>query len=200
MIRAVIFDCFGVLYIDVSKAYFARFPKHQAALYELDRRTDLGFVDQETYITTVAAITGVTREETAREFVKEHTINQSLIDTIQMLKPHYKIGLLSNIGRGWIEDFFDKHQLHDLFDAVVMSSEEGITKPDPRIFTYTAERLSSAPQECLMIDDRQDNCDGARQAGMESVLYEPSMTGKTIVDHIARLNRRKGSPTHARTA
>ena len=172
MIRAIIFDCFGVLYVDVNHAYFSQFPELREELYDLNKQADHGFVDRETYTKTVAKLTGVSEEETARAFMKEHTVNRALIEYIRMtLKSHYKVGLVSNIGRDWMQDFFDKHALHDLFDVAVLSSEEGITKPNPLIFERAAERLEVFVDEVIFVDDRQENCDGAVAAGMRSVLY-----------------------------
>ncbi len=173
MIRGIFFDCFGVLYVDISKAYFARFPQHDEALTNLNIQADHGFIDRQTYITAVAQITGRSEEETVEGFAKENTLNRPLIEWIKKdIKPYYKVGLISNIGRGWIQDFFDEHQLHDLFDVVVLSAEEGITKPNPLLFERAAERIGIYTDESVFIDDRQENCLGAETTGMKSLLYE----------------------------
>jgi HAD superfamily hydrolase (TIGR01509 family) len=186
--RAVIFDCFGVLYVDVSQAYFAHFPELSEELHDLNRMADHGFIDRNTYIEGVAKLTGVSTRETTEAFAREHRINQPLIDYIKStLKPSYKIGLLSNIGRDWMQDFFDQHALHELFDTVVMSSEEGITKPNPLIFERTAERLGVPADECVMIDDIKENCEGARATGMKALLYDTWMTPEVIGKEIQRL-------------
>jgi putative hydrolase of the HAD superfamily len=52
-----------------------------------------------------------------------------------------------------------------------MSSEEGSTKPNPLIFERAATRMGVFPDECLFVDDNQENCNGAELAGMHSVLY-----------------------------
>jgi HAD superfamily hydrolase (TIGR01509 family) len=172
MIRAIIFDCFGVLYDEVNQAYFSRFPDLHDELYDLNKQADHGFIDRATYIKAVAKLTGVSEEETTRAFRNEYAVNQSLIDYIRtVLKPRYKIGLISNIGREWIRDFFDEYALHDLFSEVVLSSEEGITKPNPLIFQRAAERLGILVDEAIFVDDRQENCDGAAEAGMRSIRF-----------------------------
>lgn len=189
MIRAIFFDCFGVLYVDVSHAYFANFPQFHDELYDLNKQSDHGFIDRETYTRAVANITGVSEKETAEAFAKEHTINRPLVDYIQNeLKPHYSIGLISNIGRGWINDFFDEHQLHDLFDIVVLSSEEGITKPNPLIFERAAERMDVPVYESLFIDDIQANCDGAEQVGMKSLLYTSNKSLERSITQLTKEN------------
>lgn len=180
MIRGIIFDCFGVLYVKAGVAYFAQFPEHHDELHDLNVRADHGFIDRQEYISEVSRITGIPPTETEQAFAREHTLNHTLIEGIRRsLKPHYKIGLLSNIGRDWLQDLFDEYQLHDLFDAVVMSSEEGITKPNPLIFERAAEKLGVSPDECLMIDDTQENCNGAETAGMKSLRYDSMRMGGT---------------------
>lgn len=172
MIRVCFFDCFGVLYLNAGDAYFARFPEHYTALYDLNRQADHGYLSRDEYVAAVSGVTGVSIAETTRAFANEYIINQPLIDDIKRrLKPQYKIGMISNIGREWVQQFFDKHALHDLFDLVITSSEEGIAKPDPLIYERAAERIGTSPAECIMIDDRQENCDGALTAGMESLLF-----------------------------
>jgi HAD superfamily hydrolase (TIGR01509 family) len=186
--RAVIFDCFGVLYVDVSQAYFAHFPELSVELHDLNRMADHGFIDRNTYIESVAKLTRVSLRETTEAFAREHRINQPLVDYIRnTLKPSYKIGLVSNIGRDWMRDFFDQHALHELFDTVVMSSEEGITKPNPLIFERAAERLGVSADECVMIDDAPENCKGAESTGMKTILYDPPMTPEDIGKEIQHL-------------
>ncbi len=187
MIRAIIFDCFGVLYVPTTVVYFEKFPELHDELYDLNKMSDHGFIGKQEYVTAVAKLTGVSEEETLKEFQKEYTINQPLIDYIRSdIKPRYKTALLSNIGDEWVRDFFDEHQLHDLFDEVVLSSQEGLSKPNPRVFERTAEKLGVYTDECIMIDDHPENCEGARAAGMQSLEFGAKMTIKDIEDFIQK--------------
>jgi putative hydrolase of the HAD superfamily len=186
MIRGIIFDCFGVLYVDVSKVYFANFPEHHDELHDLNKLSDHGFIGKEEYIAKVAGITGLDAAKTAEAFRGEYVVNRDLIEWLKAdVRSRSKIALLSNIGRGWIQDFFDEHQLHDLFDATILSGEEGITKPNPIIFERAAERLGLSPEECLMIDDKQENVDGAIAAGMKGLLYISNEQLKNAVNAMA---------------
>lgn len=172
-IKAVIFDCFGVLYVDASEAYFSKFPEKYEELHDLNKLSDHGFINRTDYTKAVSDLTGETVGHVEAAFRKEHSVNQPLIDLIRRrIKPRFKVALLSNIGRGWLQDFFDAHQLHDLFDVVVLSSDEGITKPNPLIFERTAERLGVNASACLFIDDLPENCAGAKAVGMQAVLYK----------------------------
>lgn len=171
-IKAIVFDCFGVLYLDAHASLSIEYPDVAQQLSDINRQSDYGMIERSDYIETVARLTGETPTAVERFVETEHRLNKPLINYIQSkLRPYYKIGLLSNIGRDWINDFFDSHQLHDMFDAVVVSGDEGITKPHQRIYEIMAGRLNLRPEQCLMIDDREDNCAGADAAGMPAIYY-----------------------------
>lgn len=57
------------------------------------------------------------------------------------------------------------------FRDVVVSGEEGMVKPDPRIYALAIERFGVAPSRTLFIDDREDNVIAARKAGLIGLLF-----------------------------
>jgi putative hydrolase of the HAD superfamily len=62
----------------------------------------------------------------------------------------------------------------ELFDVVVDSCEEGVRKPDPRIFQRALERLGGiAPERAVFLDDAPGNVQAARALGMQAVLVAP---------------------------
>lgn len=97
--------------------------------------------------------------------------NQPLIDTIAAWRERYKIGVLSNTGRGTFERYFSATEGSRLFDAVVLSAETGYMKPDPEIYELAAERLDTPPEACLFIDDQPDYCLAAERVGMASLVF-----------------------------
>jgi epoxide hydrolase-like predicted phosphatase len=58
-----------------------------------------------------------------------------------------------------------------MFDAVVISGEVGLNKPEPEIFRLGAERLGVPPEECVFVDDLRENCEGAEAVGMTAILH-----------------------------
>jgi putative hydrolase of the HAD superfamily len=87
-----------------------------------------------------------------------------------------RTGLLSN---SWSTDHYDRELLGELFDDVVISAEVGLHKPQPEIYRLAAERIGSAPEACVFVDDLRENCEGAEAVGMTAVRHrEP---GETIV-------------------
>jgi epoxide hydrolase-like predicted phosphatase len=79
-------------------------------------------------------------------------------------------GLISN---SWDMDHYTD-EVRALFDAIVISAEVGLHKPQPGIYLLAAQRLGVAPQECVFVDDLRENCAGAVAVGMTAVLHRDS--------------------------
>jgi epoxide hydrolase-like predicted phosphatase len=58
-----------------------------------------------------------------------------------------------------------------LFDAIVLSGEEGFGKPDSRIYRVAAQRIGLPPDECVFVDDLAINVRGAAEVGMVGVHH-----------------------------
>ncbi len=59
------------------------------------------------------------------------------------------------------------------FDAYVISYQVKLLKPDRAIYLEAARRAESAPDECVFIDDMEENVEGARAAGLAGIHYTP---------------------------
>jgi putative hydrolase of the HAD superfamily len=90
------------------------------------------------------------------------------------------IALVSNaFGR----DCYAGFDLGTLADTVVISSEVGIRKPSRRIYTIACERLGIDPLQAVMVDDLQQNLDGAARLGIAGVLHtDAADTRKQLTD------------------
>ena len=77
-------------------------------------------------------------------------------------------GLISN---SWGRTTYDEQLIEELFDAVVISGDVGLHKPEPEIFHLGAERLGMPPAECVFVDDLRENCEGAEAVGMTAILH-----------------------------
>ena len=171
MIKAIIFDCFGVMY-GGSLGVLADMtpPEHRQAIYDCNQAKDYGYINYPEYLQQIGELIGIAPEAVDTIMRQHHIANTWLIDYAQELRKQYKVALLSNIGDQTMERLFDG-KVGELFDEVVLSYQEGIAKPNPEIFTLTAERLGVTPGECVMIDDLMANCEGAEVAGMHSILH-----------------------------
>ena len=85
----------------------------------------------------------------------------------------YKLAVLSN-RRSPFRDILVTLEIIDYFDAVMFAGEIGVWKPEPEIFTPLLERFDLTPQETLYVGDNYfADVIGARNAGLEPVLYDP---------------------------
>jgi HAD superfamily hydrolase (TIGR01509 family) len=172
MIRAVIFDCFGVLYRDNSSLLYDAVPvdKYQA-LQDIIHATDHGYLTRDEYYAQVADIANTTPEKIKAIDHRQHSRDEDMIQFTQTLKPQYKIGLLSNIDHDTMQRMFPEPMRSELFDMFVVSGDVGVTKPAAEIFHIAADTLGLRPEECVMIDDLEKNVTGAQMAGMQALQF-----------------------------
>ena len=104
-------------------------------------------------------------------------------ELLQRLSQKYKIGIIAN------QDFGTEQRLTDFnvyqyINLVIASAEEGVAKPDLRIFQIALDRANCKPEEAVMVGDRIDNdIIPANKIGMKTVwirqgfgaLSEPQM-------------------------
>ncbi len=174
MIKAIIFDCFGVLVQDAwlpfLENHFASSPVKLDAAIASNKRVDSGLITYDDFIAEVAALAGISTPQAHQE-IEDNPADQSLFEYIRtQLKPRYKLGILSNAGDNWLSELFTPEQLA-LFDAMALSCEIGAVKPDPLAYQTIARRLDVDIADCLFVDDQPRYCQGARDAGMPAIDY-----------------------------
>jgi putative hydrolase of the HAD superfamily len=173
VIRGIIFDVFGVLYHG-SLGYLREIApaEHLDELNDISHSYDYGYISQSDYFRQVGQLLGKSAGEIAAVCREQHVRNEALVTYVHTLRPAYKTAILSNIGRGFVDELFTKSEASSLFDAEILSSEVGLTKPSPEIYRLAASRLGLDPAECVMIDDIPDNVDGAMAVGMRGIVYQ----------------------------
>jgi putative hydrolase of the HAD superfamily len=80
-----------------------------------------------------------------------------------------RLGLISNCSSE-VGELWDGSRFAGLFDAVVLSADVGLCKPDPRIYGLALERLGVEPGEAIFVGDGEsDELVGAEAVGMTAV-------------------------------
>ena len=88
--------------------------------------------------------------------------------TLARLHSRFKIGIIANQLPG-TRARLDRYRLLPHIDLIVASAEEGVSKPDPRIFQIALDRADCRPWDAVMIGDRIDNdIVPARELGMRT--------------------------------
>ena len=94
-----------------------------------------------------------------------------------------RTGLVSN---SWSTSHYDRALLAELFDAVVISAEVGLHKPEPEIYLLASKRLGVEPEQCVFIDDLRENCAGAEAVGMRAILHRDAAASVARLEELLR--------------
>lgn len=173
MIKAIIFDFFGVLTVDHTRRLAASVESNdlRTALSELTRQTDLGIITRDEHMEGVSRLLGISIAEIRSTYYGHPDLDQEVVRLVESSKATHKTALLSNASGTSLDPYLSPQQMARLFDVVVVSAEVGMIKPDPRIFQLTADRLGMLPGECFFIDDIERNAVAALEVGMQAVVF-----------------------------
>lgn len=78
---------------------------------------------------------------------------------------------LTNFGRGNFEVARQVHPWLDQFDGVVVSSHEGLVKPDPAVYRVLLDRYGVTAERAVFVDDRPENVAAAQQLGFVGIEF-----------------------------
>jgi putative hydrolase of the HAD superfamily len=110
--------------------------------------------------------------------------DEAMIETVRELRgAGVRTGLISN---SWGTGIYEPSMLSELFDAVVISGDVGLHKPQPEIYELGAERLGVSASECVFVDDLRENVAGAEAVGMTAILHRDSAA---TIEELRRLVR-----------
>jgi len=94
-------------------------------------------------------------------------------DIIEKLKNNgYKLGLLSDHSREWIAHCNNKFDYHKLFHSTQYSFEVACCKTDKKSFELLLEKLGEKAENCLFIDDNENNIAVAKSIGLNTIQFK----------------------------
>jgi epoxide hydrolase-like predicted phosphatase len=130
------------------------------------------------------ALDDATLAQFRADFFSEDYLDMALLAYIDRLRAAgYHAGLLSNASDDARRLFTTTYPVITRFDSVTISAEEGVMKPDPRIFRVALARAGVQPDEAVFVDDFAENVEGARAIGMIGVHYrEPEAARRELAE------------------
>ncbi len=151
---------------------------------ELMLGLETGAVGQEQFEPRVAALLGVQAPGLINRMFAGARPDEQMLEAVRRARgTGIRTALVSN---SWGTTRYPRDVLAELFDAVVISGEVGMRKPDRAIYSLGAERIGLAPEECVFVDDLGVNLATAAKLGMATVHH------RTALDTIAQLERLLG--------
>jgi len=166
--------------------YFNIYAKRNLELWELYGKGEITkeFLNFERFshpLVQVGAGNIKIAEQIGREFLEMLPTKTLLVahakELLDYLYPKYPLTIISN---GFIEVQYKKLRsanLEHYFTHIVLSEGAKALKPDKRIYEYAMQLNNATASECLMIGDSYEaDIVGARNAGIDQVYYQPSIT------------------------
>ncbi len=195
MIRAVIFDFGGVLVRtihnngrekweqalhlspgDLSREVFDSQTSIRATLGEAPEQAIWDAIARNHHLTPGQSL------ELRKDFWSGDRLDSDLVDYLAGLRGHVKTAILSNAWSDARLSFTNSYHLDQAVDLIVISAEEHLAKPDPKIYQLILDRLHVFPEETVFVDDFVENIKAAGQLGMHAILFTNTR------DVIARIN------------
>jgi putative hydrolase of the HAD superfamily len=100
-------------------------------------------------------------------------IRQDVVDlTLELRAAGYRTALITNNVAEFADGWRAMIPVDELFEFVIDSSQVGMRKPDPRIFTMALAQLGVGPDEAVFLDDAKGNVAAAVAVGMHAILVE----------------------------
>lgn len=156
---------------DAFSALLAREGAHPLHELECGRMTEVEFVSGLRAALCEAAGREVELAGFA-ELLGDLLPNGPMIELMASLRDEgYRMALLTNNVREWSATWRAMAPIDEIFEVVVDSAFVGMRKPDPEIYELCVARLGLRAEECMFVDDREDNCEGAVAVGVTAVRY-----------------------------
>ena len=96
------------------------------------------------------------------------------LELLDYLKPKYHLHLITNGFQEVQHTKLNGSGLEPYFETLTVSEEVGVKKPNPEIFHYALRKAGAIAEESIMIGDEMAvDIDGARAAGMNTVMFNP---------------------------
>ena len=129
---------------------------------------------------TLEEFNGLLAEQLGVPSINWQTYYMAAIDPIREMQEvvkwasqHYRVGLLSNIMPGFIDEMTANGLLPALpYDVVIDSSAVGAIKPERQIYEIAQNRANVEPQEILLVDDSRTNLMAAEKMGWHVMWFD----------------------------
>jgi HAD superfamily hydrolase (TIGR01549 family) len=128
---------------DSAKTTYDNVYKTAMSFYKQNKKGDL----------ETAKLLGV---ELTKWHKEDEILYEDAVKCLEILSSKYKIGVIANQELG-TKERLEQHGILQYIDLVIASAEEGVAKPDKKIFEIALERGMCSPDNAIMIGDRVDN-------------------------------------------
>ncbi len=117
-----------------------------------------GILSQDDFNQVISKRLGIKNLDWRKYYLSAVEPMPGMQEIIKWASQNYQVGLLTNIMPGLLKSLIDKGIVPDVkYQAIIDSSEVGLTKPDPAIFKLAQEKAGMPADKILLIDDTREN-------------------------------------------
>ncbi len=180
MIKAIIFDFYGVLYknfdwFEINDRIYSD-PKKRIEFRGYVDKINTGHMRDDKFRKVTAKLAEDKKNVEHPAVYSEPIVDDRLAKFINELPKGLRTACFSNGNKLDVLKALSKHGYDNLFDLVVVSSELPTAKPDPEAFREVVSRLGEGinlkPEEVIIVDDSPRHVDGAKTAGYRTIKYD----------------------------
>ena len=149
---------------------------------------EIGHLVQADYEIILANLLGVSPDGFLGRALADLRPRQEVLDLIHDARDAgLHVRILSNSWGTGTYDPYDGYDLDRLVNAVVISNQVGLRKPDPSIYRLTAAKIGIPPEACVFVDDTKANLPAATKLGMKGVHFTDAQSGVAEIRHLLDL-------------
>jgi len=105
-------------------------------------------------------------------YLELHRLHPQLVGFLERMKvAGVKVACVSNDITEWSLRLRERHKLVDYIAYWSVSGDVGVRKPSPEIFRHLLRQAQWTAEDCIFVDDRVTNLDGAREVGFKTVQF-----------------------------
>ena len=106
---------------------------------------------------------------------------------VKPLSEKYNTYGLTNWSAETIPVAMERYEFFRYLKGIVVSGEEKLVKPDPKLYYVLLDRFNINPEETLFIDDNAHNIDTAKLLGFETIHFTPDVNLKSVLSEMGML-------------
>lgn len=185
MIKAILFDMVGVLIFKKENWI----PKNKEEINANNIEKLFNHLDDQKLLSDIKNILNLNTKEiqTAIKVIpNKYEKYKDLWKSLPQLNKKFKIAIINNGNsialKYWKEKFDFKN-----FNLFLNSAEEGIKKPNPKIFILASKRLGVKVKECLYLDDNLENIESAKKIGMKTMWWKNEQDKNDLLKKFQRI-------------
>ena len=119
----------------------------------------------------------------------EEMLKEEISGTVKILenlkRNNYRLIALTNWSAETFPIAIKKYKFLKLFEGIVVSGEIKMLKPFKEIYDFTLKKYNLDPKECVFIDDRLENIQGAVRCGINGIQFE---SPEKLINELKKIN------------